>query len=119
MARHCSKCGLAGHYSSTCGTKTVIQTATEEVPTEKVNAVPVESTSDDGTTTFSKPRKGLWLANQTSKKVAGKIMYVKSDGTVVYESPLGASVESSPETIVDAGYTYVELTARMLNWYHG
>ncbi len=62
------------------------------------------------------PRKGLWVVSTTRKRIAGKILQVKSGGEVLYENMFGAHMESPPQKILDSGYAFVELEPRMLLW---
>jgi len=132
MGRHCSLCHAAGHYSKTCTTGKTQQepnynvTGTfpasslgPTVPIVKSVVNALDAVIDENEIVFVKPRKGLWIVNEQTKKIAGKILCVRGDGTVVYENYLGATVDSSPETILSSNYTFVDLQPTMLSWYHG
>ena len=112
MARRCGKCGLTGHYKSTCGTQTQ---PTHNIPkghqilaeqNKKVDRVEDE--------TGNIPKKGLWVLSPEKKKIYGQILYVKRSGEIVWQSIMGANVESSQQMLLENKCIYGELEPIML-----
>lgn len=105
MARQCGNCGQTGHNVRTCKKQRqedYLSSLPQEVDREAINGV--------------KPKRGLWIVNPERQRIAGKILYVRKSGQVVYENKLGAHVESEQDTIERSGYQYVELEPKMLAW---
>lgn len=112
--RRCHKCGNLGHNARTCGKvphaeapdetterKTLVEKGREILEQEAVKAprVPIDGT---------KPQKGLWLVNPTTKRCAGIIAYVRKAGDIVWRDFYGVFVESNQATVATAGYKYAE-----------
>jgi hypothetical protein len=118
--RQCGNCGKTGHNARTCGRIDRNQKAESETENIEPNvneaASSVEYNSDPDNPYFDQPKRGLWVVSPARKRIAGKILYVKSTGEVVYENVFGAHVESKQETIAEAKYKYIDLTARHLRW---
>ena len=134
MARLCSNCSQPGHYASTCknqakanvlGSHVVEAQTSKPAPTlplpavvqpEPIVAQPKPIVIEEATSEDTPPMQvGLWLINEKKKKIAGKIVSAKS-GSIVYEEPFGAQVESTEKRLVEAGYRCTELQGKMLHW---
>ena len=138
--RHCALCGQNGHNVRTCknrkeSTAAVIIVPVSQVSSSGIPAVeaeaqdlmpPSESEQEDPASStfpfgeeqiiFSKPRKGLWLVSQSRKRIAGKILQVKSDGKILYENTLGCYCETDLGKTIEADYQIVDLQPTMLSW---
>lgn len=99
MGRKCGKCGVEGHYSSTCKGSSYASRRVEQ------NA--------DGSVNLSKDEApqyipGLWLVNLESNKIAGKIMRTNKTH-ITYMSMLGAETESALRDVANGNYMPVDL----------
>jgi hypothetical protein len=124
--RKCSICNTFGHYASTCPNKDkpVIEapssfSAAKQKKKElghqllKEKNKKVDRVEVDGLT----PQKGLWLVNFKRKKIAGKIVQVKRNGSVVWKCALGALNTTPQERLIEMEYSYIQdLEPEMLNW---
>jgi len=112
MARHCSNCGEAGHYSRTCSQqKKEPSQAFEKISAglnEALAFVKGEETGAIVHTPSSDYRAGLWLVRQDTMTFAGKIKKVNKE-TVVYDSMLGAETESSIRDLANNNYEAIDL----------
>jgi hypothetical protein len=114
--RHCKTCGNTGHNSRTCGRVEKVSDSTPQPENQTQEAVQFL----DGVPTlaqYAEPRRGLWFVNIARKRVAGKILYSKSDNkTFVYQDGYSAHIECDTEKAKAAGYCYVDLEPYMLHW---
>ena len=130
--RHCTICKCNGHNSRTCPQRPTTNDATATTSTvvvaeqeSQVDRLPVDDSLapfndgialDEDNVVFSKPRKGLWFVSQSRKRIAGKILYVRSTGGFVYENSLGCHCESDSIKAAESGYQFVDLQPKMLIW---
>jgi len=112
--RKCSVCNKIGHNARTCPNKNKTQ---ENIPMGhqilQEQKKKIQRKDIDGII----PKKGMWLINPKTKKVAGKISYINKKGEIVWEDSLGTFITSSHETISNSGYKYVDIIEpSMLRW---
>ena len=113
--RKCGNCGKPGHYTPRCTENNNVSAPVEEKEKtvydvgreilQKQNQVVDRVPDDYGTI----PKTGLWLINLERKRIAGKISQVKKNGDILWCDVYGGFVESTPQTIKDGGYLYLEL----------
>lgn len=100
--RQCRKCGNCGHNIRTCKNQAEYvpekYRILQEIKGPKVDRIPVDGVI---------PQKGLWMVNPERNRVAGRIMYVKRNGCIVWHDFEGIFVESKQKDIVDSGYKYL------------
>ena len=96
----CKNCGQSGHNRATC------RAGKEELPEKykilQESRAKVERVEINGNI----PQKGLWLVNPTTNRVAGKILFVKRKGQIVWSDFMAAQVESEQSTFIQSGYEY-------------
>lgn len=99
----CSNCGVEGHNIRGCKSlgRQIIQQENQ-----KIDRIP----DDLGTI----PKAGLWLINPGRKRIAGKISQVKKNGDIVWNDVYGTVIESTPETIKEGNYLFLELEPKHL-----
>ena len=84
--RKCSRCEQVGHQKRTCQTDLDSIPEGHRLRLEQRQGIRVPD--KEGTN----PRKSMWIVSRSRKKVAGKIVQVKKDGTVVWEDILGTYI---------------------------
>lgn len=119
----CSRCGRIGHTAPRC--------SSELNPDVEIDTKPINKDRELGHKLLEKqtetvereeidglvPATGLWIINHTRQKIAGKILYVKKDGRVVWKSALGATTATQQNIFKQEGYSYCkDLEPEMLSW---
>lgn len=104
--RHCRKCNLSGHNSATCKyvpcesqPKSLKEIGREILQQDSIKAPRIEI---DGLT----PRRGLFIINATKKRCAGKILRIKKNGNVLWQTFHGVIVESKQSVLIAEHYKY-------------
>lgn len=108
MARHCGRCGEAGHYASTCKGSTyasVKRGLEQSANGETVSLGSFAKYAEDAAPEYI---PGLWLVNPDNNKIAGKILRTNKTH-VTYMSMLGAETESALRDVANANYMPVDL----------
>ena len=123
MARHCSRCGLPGHYASTCrGMAGKPSTSPSPVGAAIGGTVASAGTVESADLEPAKappslkPRCGLWIFSPKYQNILGKISQIRSNGEVVWENKWGIISSELQEVLVARDYIWGDLEPKMLQW---
>jgi len=117
----CGKCGRLGHNIRNCTLESSEQPREDnfrktlkdigreilEQQQKKIGKIDIDGVQ---------PKKGLWVVNPLTKRVAGKISRIKKNGLLVIDKGKDCTFNTTQEAIIRSGYKYYQNKPQGEGW---